>query len=366
MTQELDRRATRYRKYLATEFSKLGVGRYQDQRRRELFNCTLDELVRALLTEVHEGIERSYGAILYTGRQNQLHDRHDIIRHVTFAAPGARELADGIRSFYLEAADLSGIISFESPLLAELDLFNLRDSALFHGEGTPYPFEVGVSEELFLVRRSYDGSITVLLPEGIITSRNNVWNFKPYQYAVLRVLDSKTVLTDAEARILRSVLRVSVHILGPLSGIGATFVQLKEQDERLLTQSSAATGEEDGSYLSLLNAAEFPTDEPIDGTVFLHHPLAHLVGFSDGATIVDATGRVRFVRAWLTPPVGNRTSARGTRHLTAEAFSALISGYVVVTSADGPVTVFGGGQALVSTSNITAKIARNPPPRLQR
>lgn len=366
MEQSSSDPARRYREYLATEFSHLGVGKYQSETRRRLYERTLDELVRALFTDVHEGTLRSYGAVLYSGRPNQLHDRHGIIRHAIFAAPEARDLADGIRSFYFEAAGFSGILAFDLPLLAELDLFNLRDSALFYGESTPYPFERGNQEDLFLVRRSYDGAISVLLPEGIITSKNNVWTFKPYQYALLRVLDSMIVLSDAEATLLRSVLRISVHILGPVPGIGATFVQLKEDDEEILGIRRLSSKQEGCDFLSITNAATFPVDNPIDDTVFLHYPLAQAVGFSDGATIIDSTGRVRFVRAWLTPPLGGRVSAGGTRHLTAEAFSALIGGYVIVTSADGPVTVFHGGRALVRTSDITPEIARNPPPRVDQ
>ena len=76
---------------------------------------------------------------------------------------------------------------------------------------------------------------------------------------------------------------------------------------------------------------------------------------TDGAMVLNQGGEVLMLRGWLQPDTDVFTDTRsdgGTRHRTAKAFSHSLDGFVVVTSADGPVTVYAKGKSLVSTKQL--------------
>jgi hypothetical protein len=349
----------RYRRFLERELKSLGIGHYASQSRRDLYKKAIGEVMEALFLEPHEGVTPTYGAILYTGRAAALRDRHGMVRPRVFRSdsPHVRRFADGIRSFHLTASDGTGVLTFDTPLLSELDLFSLRDGFLFDSDHWPSPFEKGCDDELIVVQRSLDGIVSLLVPEGIVLQQHDTWTFRPYQYAVLRAMRVAADLGAEEKAILRSLLRICVHMIGPAPGIGTTIVLLRSPDERGLE-----AGGDLGSFLNTANALPFPWDTPVHESLPLHHPLVHVMSQHDGATIVGSDGRVRYIRAWLTPPtaaLSNRRSQGGTRHLTAQAFSESIKGFVLVSSADGPTTVFHQGKPVVRTADIGAKETRS-------
>ena len=131
--------------------------------------------------------------------------------------------------------------------------------------------------------------------------------------------------------------------------MGATFVVLTENDEELvkLNQETDSAVSPPSEILNLKNAARIEWQESITASTFLSYPLAHLLSQHDGAAILDHEGFVRYVGAWLIagdidvdgPLVVGHSASHGVGVLRKQ-----IDGFVVVTSSDGPVTVYRKGR----------------------
>lgn len=149
---------------------------------------------------------------------------------------------------------------------------------------------------------------------------------------------------------MNSILRIFVHVLSPMKGVGATVVLLHQEDK---------INEQSGSDKTLLNVENsLSFSWPANITDRAHQRvLMNVMRRTDGATVVGADGSIRYIRCWLIPPQEDMMTHRsggGTRHLSAEVFSGHIEGVVFVASASWPISIYSKGERILCTSEINS------------
>jgi hypothetical protein len=224
----------------------------------------------------------------------------------------------------------------------ELDLFTIRDDVLYNRGGETHHSDL--SKDMWLIKRSQKGEITLLCEDGIAVHRDARISFFKYQYHFKSILteyiSQKWDTNPWEKQLLDSILRISIHTLGADVGVGGTIVLL-HPDDRVV----------ENGLLNVKNAIKFPPGVQLT-TRDHQHLLVSLMRYTDGAVIVDSNGYVDSARNWLVIPsalMNTESSDGGTRHLTARLFSACIAGLVFVISSDGPVTLYAHGEKLFRT-----------------
>lgn len=317
-----------------------------------LFRNLVDAFHRVMTERPHENRLPGTGAILFSHPFDEYTDGRlknaQLIRVASAAdVEHCWVLADGVQSFVAKDSLGTGLLLLDSPVYDELDLFSLRDDALFDDDVGP---RAPPTKECLIVRRSEGNShrrITALCRERIVNFSGLSYSTKPYQYDTLLALRQQVKPFPWEtnrARTMKSVLRIAVHLLSP-EHIGATLVVLTERDEARL-RSLVKLRKLD------INGAIVPRTPSIINRSH-QRPLVHLMSQKDGATILTPDGQVRYVGAFFRPGTKGKGSAgtpkeHGARHRSAEEFSKQIDGVIVVVSSDGPVTIFRGGRQLES------------------
>ena len=298
------------------------------------------EAAYAYAPPVHEQRCFSYGAIILNddiGLKGLLgeHFEND---HILIEKDLGRMHADGRQTFLVICADRAELWRSKSQTYSsEVDLFFLRDSVLFGDKSQP-PTKV-VARELAIVKRDEVGGLTIMNWDGVFQHRHGMWSFRQYQYAY-KVEDyvaahfKDTNLTRDQ--LIRSLLKVAVHILSP-AGIGTTLV-LKLSDAKNIDQMLQTKKAVSPPTMSLVSTA-------------IHSTFAHVAAQMDGAIIVRPDGSIECIGAMLNPGhtyLKKVTSLGGSRQLSAQAFS-LAAGdkaLVITVSADGPIRAFFQGDII--------------------
>jgi hypothetical protein len=314
-----------------------------------LGDSLLNELVETIFEAEFEGNSPTHGALIFS---HSIKDYLDYLPHLQFerdAREVAQSFCDGVNVFKTVYKNKSGVLVFENSIIDELSLFTLRDDALY--KKPEFSHQDAPVRDLFLVKKFDDGSITILCREGIAVHRAARVKFYRYQYDYKDHLRDKIErrwgMIPWEKQILDSILRVAVHVMGPIRGVGGTMVLLHPCEDHIASGRLAHESE----LLNNRNSWDFPWEPNI--TMRAHQRmLVNLMKNSDGATIIDPNGCVKTVRSWLVPPVKSlaaEESQGGTRHLTAKVFSKHIKGLVFVISSDGPISIYSDGERIVST-----------------
>ena len=298
------------------------------------------ELSRAIYAPVHENEQRPYGAVIISD-EYRFYCLHDDVKVEEDISPSVvNRLADGVNAFVLKGPRVSrpSLLLPHTPLVDEVDLFTLRDDALF-GDRSIHPIDPP-EHDFMIVRRDSSDAVTALASTGIATLRLGSWGFRRYQYAYMSAIRDVYAPPDPMFnQCIRAALRLAVHILSP-KRCGGTIVVLDPTDDIEALESEGC-----------VNRRKAVT---IEGGVdiarkSLQRPLVHLMSQHDGATIVNSSGDVTDIGVWLGSRADGFASAPsegGTRHFAAQRFSREIAGVVIVVSSDGPVTIFFAGDKI--------------------
>lgn len=309
----------------------------------------LNELVETIFEAEFEGNSPTHGALIFS---HPIKEYVDFLPHRQFEEDSramAQAFCDGVSVFKTINKEKNGVIIFEHSIIDELALFTLRDDALYNGPN--FLHDDKPVRDLFIIKKFEDGSITILCREGIAIHRAARLKFYRYQYDYKDLLKTKIESLWGEIpwakQVLDSILRVAIHVMGPMRGVGGTMVLLHPSEDHIVAGNLAHESE----LLNNRNSWDFPWEPTI--TMRAHQlMLVNLMKNSDGATIIDPNGYVKTVRSWLVPPVASlaaEESQGGTRHLTAKVFSRHIKGLVFVVSSDGPISIYSDGERIVST-----------------
>lgn len=344
---------TRHRLFLANEFDSAGFLRDDPF---NLADTLLDEVVSTILAPDFEGHNSTHGAVILSDDINKYRDQLP----ANYFEPDDNEpttpVCDGAHVYSLIVGNTRrGLVIFHLPLIDELDLFTLRDDALYRRAGLDH--DDRPSREVFLVKRFENGDMSVFCREGIATHRGARWTFARYQYDYKTIILEKLPrIRDWDNQVVNSILRIFVHVLSPIKGVGATVVLLHKTDRIVDGQA-----DRDGALLNMESALSFPW--PANITDRAHQRvLINVMRRTDGAIVVGADGDIRYMRCWLIPPqedMRKHRSGGGTRHLSAEVFSAHIEGLVFVASASGPISIYGKGERILCTSEINPMSPEN-------
>lgn len=339
-----DDRPAKRRKRLITELADEGVDliedivtRDQDLNPRpsgtlstaeadEVAELLLDELLYARHPPVHEGRTPAYGAIITSGDRpdvdpyvaDQLHmisPAHDEV-----AVADVRELANGLTTFVVRSEIEHGLAVLDRA--DELSLMRLCTEHL-----------------CWIVQRHPSGVIKVFGRERLLLYENDSWLSRPYAHTRWMHLMHAT---GTHGLVGASILDFCLHVLSARH-VGATLVWLLEEPTDGLDAHLAKAMRPTGVTLSVTEN---------DNT----EALSSLLASVDGACILDASGRVLGLEAFLKnsdEAVARVSSHGGTRHNSAARFSFDVGEAVVfVVSADGPVTVFSDGTDLLRLDDV--------------
>lgn len=277
------------------------------------------ELDYALQPIIHEGKIRPFGFIVLT----QPPDPDWRILQVELA--NARKLADGCHSFLLfEAETFHGILLLEQKAETEWQLATLQQVL-----------------QAVICRTTTAGITQIFCQTGILLHQMRRWSQKPaLRHLVHTIYNSQPQIDLGQ---LQDILEFCFYELSPQK-IGAIlvwyFAPVCAQELDILLPSHLLWRRRQSSEIKL-------------GTVVNNAVLQHVLGYTDGAVILDADGTILGAGAHLKY---SRESARtipaykGTRHTSAKRFSYdCPHSLVFVVSSDGFLTVFSGGEAIAAS-----------------
>lgn len=312
----------------------------------------LDEITRAVYAPPFEGQQATYGSILLARELDHYKELLPSFEVFRDDHPKVRNLADGSYVLFCAAADFRGLIALDDPIVDELTAFTLRDDAVFRTQNHHPDDGCDPWDEVLVVRRDSSGGVLALCSDGLVSFGSGHWAFRPYQYRYQAELVRAGVPMGLwDDQIVRSILRMCVHLLGPQPGAGGTFVLLTERDEIALGMLAGDDAHTSPCAINFSNSYRLPWNPSVDHRK-CQRPIVHLLEHTDGAVVIDHKGKIAGIRCWLVPPASGASTTHshgGTRHLSAQSFSSGIEGLVFVVSADGPLSVYSNGEKVVST-----------------
>lgn len=290
----------------------------------------LDELDYALRPPVHEQRVPSYGVIVsptVPAREWTETTALDVLlrRTAGYGDDQIRRFADGSASWAVRLpSGLDEFVVFDRPAGAERDLVVLAQAA-------------GAR----IVQRSPDGIVRLVGAFGVVRSTASGWHHEPPLAAWVR--DVRVDAPEGSHTVLGHLLDFAVHDLGSRH-IGTLLVLHR-------------TGELPGAHEHRLpRPPELNIERPYDLA-----PLRHGLAQSDGASVFDVSGTLRWMGVHLTPSRAAEEAVPalgGTKHTSALRYSwDDPEAVVVVVSDDGPVTVMKAG-AVVGRSPEDGTVTR--------
>lgn len=313
---------------LAEELVEEGLGFVLSSSDDEL----LDELDYALRPPVHEQRVPSYGVIvgptLPTETWSASTELSVSLRHTAgYGDEQIRRFADGSASWAVRLpTGLDEFVVFDRPAGAERDLVVLAEAT-------------GAR----IVQRADDGVVRVVGPFGVARSTVSGWHHEPPLTAW--VPDVPVCAPEGRQTVLGHLLDFAVHDLGARH-IGSLLVL-------------HTTGDLPGAHERRLpRPPELHIERPYDLA-----PLRHGLAQSDGASVFDAGGTLRWMGVHLTPSRAAEEAVGalgGTKHTSALRYSwDDPEAVVIVVSDDGPVTVMQRG-TVVGRSPEDGTVTRLP------
>lgn len=292
----------------------------------------LDELLYARHIPVHEGLRPPYGSLIV----NQL---------PTGGAYPTRGTGEA-------GADLKGIRPFVDGTTTVL----IRDLA-----GNNVVAQVDVSDELKLLQltRATKGVAVQRLPDGRVKVANqhhvaindvHEWSVRTQAREVLAGLTAALQLPNngaLQGRLqgILDLLDLCFHRLSP-QGIGATLVLMLDGTVADVHDGLTDRGDEPAIAINAFAVED-------------RDLMVSMLASVDGACMVEQDGTVSLYKAKLkTTEKSQEVIAQqgGTRHTSAKRFAyANRQCLVIVVSADGPVTLFADGIAIVRLQQDAAK-----------
>ncbi|WP_017930301.1 diadenylate cyclase [Robiginitomaculum antarcticum] len=335
--------------FLEREFDENGF--LQDDP-HNLKQSLLREVVETIFEPAFEGQKPIHGAIICSHPFNKYKQDLPFDIKINDDTNLAQTYCDGVTVFRLRGNGDRGVVVLTEPIINELDLFTLRDDVLYKLSGNSHTETP--SKELYAVKKGKSGEITILCREGIVVHRDARLEFFRYQYhfksKLMDFIEAKWTDNPWEKQTLDSILRMAIHILSPIPGVGGTFVLLHPDDPIDYCETSHII--EETELLNLKNSMSFPWG--LDVTQRAHQTiLGNLMKNTDGAVVLSSDGVVKAAKSWLVIPrdkISVNESDGGTRHLTSQSFSSMIQGLVFVVSSDGPVTLYCGEQKVFRTN----------------
>ncbi len=279
----------------------------------------VDELDYALRPPVHEQRVPSFGAIVSPTvpvEDWSATTRLEVSRRrtVEFFDSQIRRFADGFSSWAVRAdGGLDELVVFDRSAGSERDLVVLAQAS-------------GAR----LVQRHPTGAVRIVGDFGVVRRDVGGWHHEPPLGAWIDEVPG--CMADGHRSVLGVLLDFAVHDLGA-RGIGSLLVLHPEGDP---------VG---GHEHRLPSPPELHIDRPHDLA-----PLRHALAQTDGATVFDASGTLRWMGIRLVPSRAAEDAVRplgGTRHTSALRYSwDDPDAVVVVVSDDGPVTVVRAGEVV--------------------
>lgn len=301
------------RRRLADELTEEGVGFVLEHGADDHL---IDELDYALRPPVHERRVASYGAIV--GPTVDPDDWHTTTRlevsrrrTVEYFDAQIRRFADGFSSWAIHRdGGLAELVVFDRSAGSERDLVVLA-----------------AASGARIVQRHPEGVVRVIGVFGVVRRDVAGWHHEPPLEAWIEGVPG--CFHDGQRTVLGKLLDFAVHDLGA-RGIGSLLV--------LHPAGDLAAGHEH----RLPAPPVLRIDRPHDLA-----PLRHALAQTDGATIFDPSGTLRWMGVRLVPSRASEDVVRplrGTRHTSALRYSHDDpEAFVIVVSEDGPVTVMRGG-----------------------
>lgn len=285
-------------------------------------DLVLDELDYALHPRVHERRVPTYGAIISpvvdASRWEPTTRLHVTRRSIDdYSDRFSRRFADGLSSWALRQPEgITELLNFDRTVASERDLVVLSKAA-------------GAT----VVQRHPGGTVRVVGPFGLARWDGVRWHHEP---PLRRWIDS---VTRDDPEPLRSTLRrlveFAVYDLGA-RGIGALLV-IRPSDDDLASWEIRT-----------------PKPPPLDIRIPVDMaPLHHVLAQTDGASIFDEHGVLRWLGVRLVPSVSAESDIdpfRGTRHTAGRRYSYDDpDATVIAVSEDGPVTMLRKGRLVART-----------------
>lgn len=318
--------STGRRRRLIEELAEEGVGFIVP---RGLDDEILEELDYALRPPVHERMVPSYGAMVGPTVEPEewyITTQLTVSRRGTsgYGDPQVRRFADGFSSWAVRGPNgLDEFVVFDRSAGSERDLVVLASAS-------------GAR----LVQRHHNGIVRVVGDFGVVRSDIAGWHHEPPLDSWIEGVPG--CLHDGHRTVLAHLLEFAVHDLG------ARHI---------------------GSLLVLHPTADLPAIHehrlPVPPRLHIERPhdlapLRHGLAQSDGATVFDGTGTLRWMGIHLVPSRAAEEAVRplgGTRHTSALRYSYDDPDAVVIAvSDDGPVTVMRQGH-VVGRSSLDGGVA---------
>lgn len=308
--ETLDRRIVRLQQELVDEIEV------------ELGREALEELVYCRFVEPHEGRRPSYGAVILSGERAS-----DLVPPL--ASPAAfidanapldvlRRFADGRTSFVIRGPG-------RVPAL-------VVDPAWTGSESELAMYASGA--DATVVQRLASGQLRLYCGDRVFFEDGGIWLAQPNARAAYESVSS--LLDPEHSSTAHAILDMCVDTLSP-AGHGATLIWFPDG------------ADEASAYLDASVAISPPGLSAADSA---HAPaIAHALGQLDRAAVIEADGRITSLNVTLThdEAAAQLNFDGGTRHTSAGRYSATVGDAIVfVVSADGPVTVFQGGDVIAS------------------
>lgn len=279
----------------------------------------LEELDYALRPPVHERFVPSYGAIVHptvTPEDWYISTQLTVSRRETagYGDPQVRRFADGFSSWAVRGPNgLDEFVVFDRSAGSERDLVVLASAA-------------GAR----LVQRDLAGIVRVVGEFGVVRADVAGWHYEPPLESWIEGVPG--CLHEGHRTVLGQLLDFAVHDLGARH-IGSLLVLHPTGDLPRVHEHR------------LPRPPELHIERPHDLA-----PLRHGLAQSDGATVFDGTGTLRWMGIHLVPSRAAEEAVRplgGTRHTSGLRYSYDEPDAVVIAvSDDGPVTVMRAGQVV--------------------
>ena len=311
MIEHPDRRLRR----LAEELSDAGL----ECRAIDAGGLILEEVDYALRPRVHERRVPTYGAFIAPAVEPKAWEaptgltvtRRPFARHDDGFS---RRFADGLSSWAVrDDSGISQLLSFDRAAASERDLVVLANAA----QGA-------------VVQRHPSGTVRIVGPLGLLRWDGVRWHHEPPVQGWIEGVAGSS--PEPFRSTLRRLVEFAVYDLGA-RGIGALLVVRADTSARPSWESHYPA------------PPELDITEPVDLA-----PLHHVLAQTDGATVFDDTGRLRWLGVRLVPSrqaEAGVATLRGTRHTAARRYSYDDRDAIVIAvSEDGPVTVLHGGEVL--------------------